>query len=260
MHSAKPPFIPYHTFTRRHFGQIMLSSTVIALPTGRLLAAEDIKALGEMATPEDPIDPDIVVDDTVKGSIKSKATDKTHKKGPTTANYLSDGIGKINCNRKLKKGEREKYDGTELPEGETILPKDGQMGVLIDYKGNWVFSASFPPQKMPANCDVAVGLGLKSSVGQVIAFRAHAQLRGSGDNPSAWNYQKQGHAAIVEDLWKNVVKGHEFRGSWAARQIPPRAVATGNSGGGGGGGDTGSEVLSDVSTGLTILGTILAFF
>jgi hypothetical protein len=179
--------------TRSDFGRLAASSTiVIALPMGRLVAdaATALPAGETMDAPEHALAPEITI---------GSETHPHHKKA-VTKEYLSDGM------------------------------RDGTMSVLIDFKGNWEFSGGFPPQKMYYPCATAVGLGLKSSAGKVLAFVEKGTVPATGEG---WQFSKQGHSPIVADLWKDVVKGHEFHGNWSTHQITP-------SGGGG-----------------TIIGTIL---
>jgi len=229
--------------TRRDFGRLAASSTiVIALPMGRLLAdAATVRPAGEtLDAPEHVLAPEITVESAEKGKMKAKGKTHPHHKKAVTKEYLSDGFDKIGWGK----------DSEKDPSGWTPLPRDGTMSVLIDFKGNWEFSGGFPPQKMYYPCATAVGLGLKSSVGKVLAFIEHGTVPESGEG---WQFSKQGHSPIVADLWKDVVKGHEFHGNWSTHQITPKPA-----GGGGGGGSDASQVVSDVTTGLGILGTILA--
>jgi hypothetical protein len=124
----------------------------------------------------------------------------------------------------------------------SIWPINGQMNVLIDFKGNWAFSGGFPAQKMPVPCDVALGMALKSSLGEVMGFTAHGTVPASG---RPWSFSKQGHSAIVEDLWKHVVKGHDFHGDWYTIQKVPNSS------------QSSSNLVSQVASGFSLLGAIL---
>jgi len=231
------------TATRRDFGRLAVcSSMFIALPMGRLLAAAPARPAGEvMGPPEHALAPEIKVESEEKGKMKAYGKTRAHIKKAVTTEYLSDGIDDIGWGRNSVRDQN----------GYTPLPRDGQMSALIDFKGNWEFSGSFPRQQMYYPCATAVGLGLKSSLGKVIAFVANGTVPATGEG---WSFSKQGNSPIVADLWKEVVKGHEFHGHWNTQQVTPRTT-----GGGGGGGNVGGEVLNGVETGLSILGTILAF-
>jgi hypothetical protein len=230
--------------TRRDFSRLAVCSTIVlAFPMGRLLAAPALtRPAGEVMGPlEHALAPEITVESEEKGKMKAQGKTRAHIKRAVTTEYLSDGMDDIGWGQ---------YSVRE-PNGYTALPRDGQMSALIDYKGNWEFSGSFPRQQMRYPCATAVGLGLKSSLGKVIAFVANGNVPAMGDG---WNFSKQGNSPIVADLWKEVVKGHEFHGHWYTQQVAPRTT-----GGGDGGGDVGAEVLKGVETGLSVLGTILAF-
>jgi hypothetical protein len=192
------------------------SLLVIALPTDRLLAQSGrIRRGGEVIGPlEDASNAQVKMTPAeTPGSTQymqaAEASSGKREKGATTAKYLSDGFDKMGWG---------KYSGPD-PDGWTAFPRDGKMAVLIDYKGNWEFSGGFPSQKMYYPCSTEVGVGLKSSIGQVIAFLGNGTVPAKG---KSWSFSKQGHAQVVEDLWKDVVKGHHFHGSWSTQQITPK--------------------------------------
>jgi hypothetical protein len=124
------------------------------------------------------------------------------------------------------------------------LPKGGAT-VIIDKEGNWSFSGLFasysppilpesavvhcvtfgggpstscsPAQRMafqhyftgsPVGRNAALVLALQSSLGYVMTFGFGGWVDKAG---LSWN--KQGHDAIVKDLWPDVVKGHKWYGT-----------------------------------------------
>jgi hypothetical protein len=176
--------------TRRELGQLAASSLiVIAIPMGRLLAVpRTALPAGEvMGIPEHSIDPEVTIQSEQPGMMQAKASSKTHHKKATTAQYLSDGIDQIDFgqggvqghqipkpSKDAQQGLQSSQLGAKKASIETVWPINGQMNVLIDFKGNWVFNGGFPAQKMPVPCDVALGMALKSSLGEVLGFTAHA--------------------------------------------------------------------------------------
>jgi hypothetical protein len=178
-----------------------------------------------------------------KGHTKAIAKGAIHSKAATTQDYLSDGVDDIS------------WYPRDVPEDDwRFLPHKGKMSVLIDDEGNWEFSVEFPPinAMLQWPCDVAVGLGLKSAMGQVILFTAHGRVSTTG-----WLHSKQGHSPIIKDLWKEVVKGHKFHGQWAYRQVPPSPPPSSGSSGGSSGSDLGSEIVSGITA---FFGVIAAIF
>ena len=265
--------------TRRTLGRMAASSLIVmVLPPGRLLAAPRaaLPAGEVMGVPEHSIDPEVTIQSNQPGKMQAKASSKTHHKKATTAQYLSDGFDQIDFGqggiqgRQIPKPTRDgktqnvqqdsggeaTEEAAQVPKqvgireksgkyantSETILPINGQMNVLIDFKGNWAFSGGFPAQKMPVPCDVALGMALKSSLGEVLGFTAHGTVPASG---RPWSFSKQGHSAIVEDLWKHVVKGHDFHGDWYTIQKVPNSS------------QSSSNLVSQVASGFSLLGAIL---
>jgi hypothetical protein len=207
--------------TRRELGRLATTSILVyALPMGQVLAKKappdapsDAPPGASPALTEGLVDAsnaEVELESKEKGKMKAKASAKKQHKGATTANHLSDGFDDVHF------GLYSKPD----PHGFTAFPKEGKMAVLIDFKGNWEFSGGFPPQHMYYPCATAVGIGLKSSLGQTIAFIAHGDVPANGEG---WSFSKHGHAQVVADLWKDVVKGHEFHGSWSTKQVVPQS-------------------------------------
>jgi hypothetical protein len=268
--------------TRRKLGRMAASSLIVmVLPPGRLLAAPRAAfPAGEvMGVPEHSIDPEVTIQSNQPGQMQAKASSKTHHKNATTAQYLSDGFDQIDFGQAGIQGRQKRKSGqaaasnsgqdlqntqnkiapskeqiqqeaesvervaNEAHNG-TIWPINGQMNVLIDFKGNWAFNGGFPAQKMPVPCDVALGMALKSSLGEVLGFSAHGTVPASG---RPWSFSKQGHSAIVQDLWKHVVKGHDFHGDWYTIQKVPNSS------------QSSSNLVSQVETGFSIWGAVVAF-
>ncbi len=168
------------------------------------------------------------------GKHEIHTSSSKHHDGPTTADHLvhewkfgfhSDAIAKDDW----------KY----------FFPGGGQASILIDYKGNWLYSGSFPAQPhIQLPCRVTVGVGLKSSLGNILGVTKTLTVTRDG---GSWS--KQGHQQIVQDLWKDVVKGHEWK--WAAhtRQEVPQEPPP-QDGGSGGGDSTFNEVTGDIAKSL----------
>lgn len=237
--------------TRRYLGSIAGGSVLfVALPAGKLLA--EIPPDEMLGNYVDVAHPDLTIDSQDENKVHIHGSSKVHDKGPTTTQYLSDGFQNINFDIPLPK-----IKGVVNPKvPNPLFPMNGKMAVLIDYKGNWEFSGGFPGQHMPTACATAMGIGIKSSIGQVIAFVAHGTVPAEGE---AWEFSKQGHAQVVADLWKDVVKGHKFHGAWSTQQIPPPPAPqqVSDKGDNGSGGGSAGEVLGIIGS---VLGTILAFF
>jgi hypothetical protein len=161
------------------------------------------------------------------------------------------------------------------------FPKGGAT-VIIDKEGNWSFSGLFDPynpklppvhisfgngsdlsaaQKAsdihaltgsPVGRNAALAFALQSSLGYVMTFGYGGWVSKTG---LSWN--KQGHDAIVKDLWSDVVKGHKW---YAAAVFSPLMVQT-DSSGAGGGRQEGNSALGDVASVLGTIGSvILALF
>jgi hypothetical protein len=239
--------------TRRDIGRLATTSILVyALPMGQVLAKKgppeapsDAPPGASPALTEGLVDAgnaEVELGSKEKGKMNAKVSAKKQHKGATTTNHLSDGFDNVHF------GIYSRRD----PHGWTPLPRDGKLAVLIDFKGNWEFSGGFPPQQMYYPCATAVGIGLKSSLGQTIAFLAHGDVPATSEG---WSFSKHGHAAVVADLWKDVVKGHEFHGSWSTKQVVPQSQ------GGGSNGSDASSVVSDVTKGLiAVLGVLAAIF
>lgn len=58
----------------------------------------------------------------------------------------------------------------------------------------------------------------------------------------------QGQAQVVEDLWKDVVKGHHFHGSWSTKQITPKSGSNAS---------VGSDVENAIKAALGPIGFLL---
>jgi hypothetical protein len=196
-------------------------------------------SLSAFADPEDTV----TKDDKGEGHREVHIHGKKQHAGATTAQFLQHGWT-IDFKSKAVAEDDWKRD----------FPEHGQASVLIDYKGNWQYSGSFPSQPLNTPCRVTVGIGLKGSLGKIMAFSHTMTVFHDG---ASWS--KTGHDQIVEDLWKDVVKGHEW--AWAAHfrqerphEPPPQQVSRN----GGGGDSTASQVADDI--GKSLLGPIGFFF
>lgn len=208
---------------RREFGLLAASSLVLtALP------------ITAYADPDDtvtPVDKDKKHHEVHTGGSK-------HHAGATTADHLSYDW-KFGFHSKNIAQNDWKFE----------FPENGQASVLIDYKGNWQYSGSFPAQpSLVLPCRVTVGIGLKSSLGKILAVTKTFTVTRAGAN-----WSKQGHDAIVGDLWKDVVKGHDWK--WAAhtRQEVPQEPPP-QDGHSSGGDSTFTDVADDL--GKSLLGPI----
>jgi hypothetical protein len=134
-------------------------------------------------------------DDDVRADGKHglRASGKKHWVGATTATFLEHAWN-FSFGSDTIAEKTWKY----------VYPQHGQASILIDYKGYWQYQGSFPAQKLTSPCEVTVGVGVKSSIDQIIAFTKTLTVSTNG---ASWS--KHGHDQIVEDLWKSVVKGHE---------------------------------------------------
>jgi hypothetical protein len=191
---------------RREFGLLAASSLVLtALP------------ITAYADPDDTVTP---VDKDKKHHGVHTGGSKHHA-GATTADHLSYDW-KFGFHSKNIAQNDWKFE----------FPENGQASVLIDYKGNWQYSGSFPAQpSLVLPCRVTVGIGLKSSLGKILAVTK----------------------TIVGDLWKDVVKGHDWK--WAAhtRQEVPQEPPP-QDGHSSGGDSTFTDVADDL--GKSLLGPI----
>lgn len=233
--------------TRREFARMAaFSIAAAALPVGLLVSDEaaafaKIPASGVLAACLDAsLDPATIKTFSNGRTIVSVDTTKSHM-GPATAEYFSDGFKNMRWGPQCLRDTRAR----------TLWPQRGSMALMIDYKGNWEFSGGFPPQQMLLPCATAVGIGLRSSAGQVVAFLAHGTIPGTGNG---WSFSKKGHAQIVAALWKGAANGHDFHGSWSTEHIAPR---NGNTRGIGGDWEVGGEVQTGIETALGAIHAIL---
>lgn len=187
-------------------------------------------------------DDKIEVNHQPEGAREVAIKSQKHKSGPTTAQFL-----KYDWHIDFKSDKVAEIDWKD------DFPEHGKASILIDDKGNWQFNGSFAPQPLKHKCRVTVGVGLKSSgLGKILAATHTLTLDHDG---GSWN--KSGHDAIVGDLWRDAIKGHEWVWSAHYRQErphepPPRPDPHGSSGGGGGGGgkSTGDQVGDDIAKSL----------
>ena len=133
-------------------------------------------------------------------------------------------------------------------------PQGGTAQFLIDYKGNWLMSASFPPQpKLKYDNESTVGVGIKAAAldNQIVAFVHRLKVTKDGGS-----FQHQGHDPIIADLWKSVVKGHKWHSSEHSFELKPKkpkpdeAMHAGGSNGGSNGGGGGSSLGDVVQDGV----------
>jgi hypothetical protein len=156
----------------------------------------------------------------------------------------------IQCNWKLD------FRSDAIPEDQWSFnfPRHGQANLLIDYKGNWQYAGSFGKQTTHYPSKVTIGVALKT-LHTVIAFTKTFLVTSDGGN-----FSKQGRDPIVGDLWKDVLKGWDFK--WSAEEFadpPPdpqltaaqyAAINAANQ----------QTASSAVLAALSTVGTILAFF
>jgi hypothetical protein len=204
---------------RREFGLFAATSLVLtAMP------------FNAFADPDDDVTPA----DKDKDHHEVHASGSKHHSGATTVDHLQTDW-KFGFHSKNIAQNDWKYD----------FPENGQANLLLDYKGNWQFTGSFPNQSVPIPCRVTVGVGLKSSLGKILAVTKTLTVTRAG---GSWS--KQGHDQIVGDLWKDIVKGYDWK--WAAHtrhEIPSEAPP--QDGKSGGGGDsTFNDVTGDLAKGL----------
>jgi hypothetical protein len=203
---------------RRELGILAASSLLLtALPFAAYADNDDI------TTPKDK----------GKDHHEVHVSGKKHHSGRVTADFLQYNW-KFGFHSKSIAQNDWKYD----------FPENGQASILIDYKGNWQFTGSFPSQSLVRPCRVTVGVGLKSSLGKIMAFTKTLTVTNNG---ASWS--KQGHDQIVEDLWKEVVKGHEWQWSAHTHQEQPQEPPA-HDGGSNGGDSTFGEVTGDLVKGL----------
>jgi hypothetical protein len=98
------------------------------------------------------------------------------------------------------------------------FPQNGQASVLIDDKGNWQFSGSFPKDPLKQPCEVNVAITLKSKAGKVYAFSHAMNIFHDG---ASWS--KSGHDQVVQDLWNDILGGYGWVWGATARQVPQNA-------------------------------------
>lgn len=183
-------------------------------------------------------------DDNVSNVDKDKdhhevhASGSKHHDGPTTADHLQHD---------WKFGFRSK--AVAQNDWKNDFPENGQASILIDYKGNWMFSGSFPAGPLLMPCRVTVGIGLKNSLGKILSVTKTLTVTRDG---GSWN--KQGHDQIVEDLWKDVVKGHDWKWSAHTRHEVPKEPPAVDNHSSSGGDSTFTDVTDDI--GKSLLGPI----
>jgi hypothetical protein len=202
-----------------------------------ILAASSLLAGGlpfsAFADPDDKVSHD----DKGEGHRELHIHSEKHKAGATTAQFLQHDWN-IDFHSDKVAEDDWKYD----------FPEHGQASALIDYKGNWQFSGSFPSQPLHQHVRLTVGIGLKTSLGKIFGLRKTLTIFHDGGQ-----WSKQGNDAVVGDLWKDVTKGHEWAWSAHFRQVPPNeppAREESNGGGGGGGESTADQVGDDIAKSL----------
>jgi hypothetical protein len=196
------------------------------------------------------------IDDKYKGGKALVNSGVHHNKKHIVARSLSDDWKTDWTSPKHMKMIWETVDGVRIPLPQFVVLPNGQASILIDYNGNWNFSGGFNGNPHTDPVEFAIAFGLKSSLGHVIAFTEHGTVTGPG-----YTFNKQGHSPIVKDLWKEVVKGHDWYCSAIFKpHEKPHHNNSGSSGGGGSSSGGGSDVGAVVGDVATVLGTILAFF
>jgi hypothetical protein len=210
---------------RRDFGLWVASAAVLtALPRIAL------------ADPDDDVKPA-----DKGGHHEMHNSGSKHHDGPTTADHLMHSWSFGFRSKAIAQNDW-KFE----------FPEHGQASILIDFKGNWQFTGAFPAQpSLIQPCRTTIGVGLRSSLGKVLAVTKTLTITRNG---GSWS--KQGHDQIVEDLWKDVVKGHDWKWSAHTRPEVPAEPAP-HDGGSGGGDSTFSDVTGDLAKGL--LGPIAWF-
>lgn len=134
------------------------------------------------------------------------------------------------------------------------FPRHGQANLLIDYKGNWQYAGSFGNQTTHYPSKVTIGVALKT-LHTVIAFTKTFLVTSTGGS-----FSKQGRDPIIGDLWKDVLKGYDFR--WSADEFadpPPDPQLTPAQYAAIGAQEQQTAQSSILDT-LATLGTIAAFF
>lgn len=200
---------------RRRFGLFAVSSL--------LLGALPIRALSD---PDDSFSHQ----DQDKAHHEAHLHGSKHHEGATTQQYLSHTV-KIRFRDPAIAQDDWVYD----------LPANGSANVLIDYKGNWQFQGSFDAdQKLLLPCRVTVGIGMRTSIGKIFAVTKTLTVRKDG---ASWS--RQGHDAIVGDLWPDVAKGHEWAYDAHAHEERPQDPPPQDGGSNGGGGDSTFTAVKD---------------
>jgi hypothetical protein len=179
----------------------------------------------------------VSVNNQPEGSREVAIKSTKHKEGPPTADFL-----KYDWHIDFQSDKVAEVDWKD------DFPEHGHANILLDNKGNWQFQGSFPHQPLKHKCRVTVGVGLKSpALGKVLAAVHTMTLDHDG---ASWD--KSGHDAIVGDLWKDTVKGHEWVWSAHFRQErphepppPPDPHGPASGGNSSGGDSTGEEVGDD---------------
>jgi len=177
--------------------------------------------------------PIITVEPRGTGQLIAKvAASKHHVQAAAKETSLSDGFTNMNFGP-WKAG---------MPR---VCPIGGQMNVTVNSSGSWSFWGSFPSQPAGVDCTVAVAIGLRSESGKVVAFTDSGTVTTAG-----WTFSKQGTSSVISGMWSNLVKGHDFTGSWLAHQIPKANHQSGSGSGGG------PDITSVVATITDILGVV----
>jgi hypothetical protein len=123
------------------------------------------------------------------------------------------------------------------------FPEGGQASILIDKQGNWLFQGSFPASKLAYACRVTVGFGLKnSSLGSILAVTKTLTVTSAG---ASWS--KQGNNVFIHDLWKDVVKGYDWKWSAHTRHEVPAEPPPQEPQSGQGGDSTFHDVADDIA-------------
>lgn len=222
---------------RREFGLLAATSLFItALPMPVFAESDD----------------EVKVKDKGNGEHEIHISGRKHKSKPPTSDHIEENWNSIDFGSDAVAQDKWRKD----------FPQHGQASILIDDKGNWQISGSFPAQHMKYPSRVTVGFGLKSGgLGKVLAITKTFTVKNDGAN-----FSKDGHDAIVGDLWKDIVSnGYEWK--WAAHcrtekpkeppPPPPQEHQAPQQSSSGGGESTFSEVIDDIGS---VLGSIFSIF
>jgi len=142
-------------------------------------------------------DDKVILDKTDPAHPELHMKSSPEKKGPTTATYISDNLT-VNFHSE---------DAAQV-DWPKIWPQNGKANALIDDKGNWQFTGSFPAQPEMKNSNkVTITFVLsgtnKNGIGQAVAMTDEFVVTKNGGS-----FSKTGHDQVVQDLWPVVVTGH----------------------------------------------------